>query len=56
MSKKRSFLLGYSILENGTEFPRTLEVKNVVNKVQAENKLRALCKSPIVITSNKEIL
>ena len=55
MSKKRSFLLKYSIIENEVEYPRELVVKQVVNKIQAENKLRALCSTEIVITSNTEI-
>ena len=56
MSKKRSFLLKYSIIENEIEYPRELVIKQVVNKIQAENKLRSECKCRIIITSNTEIL
>jgi hypothetical protein len=56
MSKKKSFHLKYSILFNQEEYAREYTVKGAKSKLDAEEKLRRMCSSEIVITSNEEII
>ncbi|MFZ4546480.1 MAG: hypothetical protein ACOYN4_03555 [Bacteroidales bacterium] len=55
MSKKKSFLIHYSILVNQEEYAREYTVTSVKSKSEAEKKLRSLCSTPIVIISNTEV-
>jgi hypothetical protein len=55
MSKKKTFMATYSILDNGEEFTRSLPVTGVKNKKEAEAKLKKLCKVTIVISNMEEM-
>lgn len=56
MPRKKSFHLKYSIIVHQEEYAREYSIKGIKSKQEAEKKLRRMCSSDIVITSNEEIV